>query len=338
MSTNYMGWKVPEDIIIVAKECRVWKDGKYETVGKYQGYVVEPGNTSMLQTAHGWAKWVERNGKFHPETGTYDEEIEHPGSEHHFKNEGFTLELLETAGGSSQGGKLSFWNCKVSKDGKEFIVGIASEYLLDILLHNDFKNGVCQSTLSFARCKGGVGMMNKSMPSYQQFLKDEEHRAAMKKGKTRKRIPGHLYSTLTDGDVHFTTFYSWYTPVYKEEFNYWRPRTLIGFKKMEKPDVLYWAPCYDSQLTKKSEYLEKYNIYFRTGVPARTDSGAVAEIDISDEAVLDKYLKKCFVTDVDNYTFDYHYKAVGLGLSGDSYELPQWIRDIIIKKGYKLID
>ena len=51
----------------------------------------------MLQTAHGWAKWVERNGKFHPETGTYDEEIEHPGSEHHFKNEGFTLELLETA-------------------------------------------------------------------------------------------------------------------------------------------------------------------------------------------------------------------------------------------------
>jgi hypothetical protein len=292
----------------------------------------------MLQNALGWAKWTEYTGKYDTTTRCYEQQIEHEGVQHRFKNEGFTLELLESADGSSQGGKLSFWNCKISKDGKSFIVGINSDYLLEILRYNDFVKGVCQSTMSFARCKGGVGMLNEAMPSYQQFLQDEEHRAAMKKGKTTKRIPGHLYSTLTDGNVHFTTFYSWYTPVYAETCNYWIPRTLLGFKKLNKPNVLYWAPSYDDKLTKKSEYLENYNIYFSKRTPARTDSGVVAEIDISDEEVLEKYLKKCFLMDAVNYTFNYHYDAIGLGLSGDSYELPDWVRDIIIKKGYKLID
>ena len=88
-------------------------------------------------------------------------------------------------------------------DGKSFIVGINSDYLLEILRYNDFVKGVCQSTMSFARCKGGVGMLNEAMPSYQQFLQDEEQRVAMSKGKTKKRIPGHLYKTLTDGHVFF---------------------------------------------------------------------------------------------------------------------------------------
>jgi hypothetical protein len=48
--------------------------------------------------------------------------------------------------------------------------------------------------------------MNKEMPSYQQFLKDEELRATMSKGKTKKRILGHLYSTLTGGNVFLGTF------------------------------------------------------------------------------------------------------------------------------------
>ena len=192
MATEYKGWKVPEKIIIVSKVHKIWDSslGRYSTDESYQGYVVDPGNKSQLETALNWAEWSERYGEYNKETHRYENEIEHVGGIHEFVNEGFTLTLLESADGSSQGGKLSFWNCKISKDGKDFIIGIASDYLLEILLHNDFKKGVCQSTLSFARCKGGVGMMNKSMPSYQQFLKDEELRASMKKCKTKKREPG----------------------------------------------------------------------------------------------------------------------------------------------------
>jgi hypothetical protein len=337
MSTAYMGWRVPEKIIIVAKECRFWDKvtRQYTTDNTYQGYVVEPGNKEMLENALGWAKWTEYKGEYNKDTRRYDEQIEHEGEIHEFVNEGFTLELLETAGGSSQGGKLSFWNCKVSKDGKEFIIGIASDYLLDILKYNDFIKGVCQATLSFARCKGGVGMMNKEMPSYQQFLQDEQHRAAMKKGKTKKREPGHLYSTLTGGDVYFGTFYRWYEPVYEETRGWYKK--LVGYKKLSEPVVRYWQPWYDEEFTKMSEYLER-SFYFSDSTPARTDSGVVAEIDMTNEEVVEWKLSKIFAADNDGYSPGAFWEYVGLSASNESYEMPDYVKQWLISKGCKVWD
>lgn len=337
MATEYKGWKVPEKIIIVSKVHKIWdyKLGRYSTDEDYQGYVVDPGNKTQLESALNWAKWTEYRGEYNKETRRYDVQIEHEGEVHEFENDGFTLTLLESADGSSQGGKLSFWNCKVSKDGKEFIVGIASDYLLEILLHNDFVKGVCQSTLSFARCKGGVGMMNKSMPSYQQFLKDEELRNSMKKGKTKKREPGHLYSTLTGGDVYFSTFYKWYEPVY-EQRGYLYGRELIGFKRLEKPEEAYWEPWYDDRHTKKSEYFER-SFYLSRSLPARTDSGAVVEIDITDEEVIAKYTEKVITSIVERgTTFSTFDNFIGLSTDKHSYELPELLRELIIKRGLKI--
>ena len=233
---------------------------------------------------------------------------------------------------------MSFWNCKISKDGKEFIIGIASDYLLEILLHNDFKKGVCQSTLSFARCKGGVGMMNKSMPSYQQFLKDEELRASMKKGKTKKREPGHLYSTLTGGNVYLGTFYKWYEPVY-EQHHFRYGRELKGFKRLDKPEVVYWEPWYDekySNYRKKSEYFER-SFYMTKSLPARNDGGQVVEIDITDEETITKHTDKIVNSiSTDGYSFSQWDNGIGLSTRKDSYELPNSIRELIIKKGLKL--
>ena len=337
MATEYKGWKVPEEIIIVAKECRIWdhKESRYITDNTYQGYVVDANNKDMLASAHSWAKWTEYVQPYDKETHTYKEVIEHTGVEHRFKNEGFTLELLETAKGSSQGGKLSFWNCKVSKDGKEFIIGIASDYLLDILKYNDFKCGVCQATLSFARCKGGVGMMNKEMPIYQEFLKDEELRASMSKGKTKKRIPGHLYSTLTGGDVYFGKFYQWYKPVYEESQRYYG-QTLRGFKRLTEPEVLYWSPLYDSRFTKMSEYAEK-GIYFSQSNPARTDSGQVAEIDITLEDVLDKLFERLFAEDNHN-PISWVTSYVGISTSNTEYTMPDMVRKCITDNKLFIVD
>ncbi len=336
MSTNnYKGWYVPEDVIIVAKEMRDWQNGEYIITGKYQGYVVDANNKDMLASAHHWAKWTEYVQPYDKETHTYKEVIEHEGVEHQFINEGFTLELLDSANSSSQGGKLSFWNCKISKDDKEFIIGIASDYLLEILLHNNFVNGVCQAPLSFARCKGGVGMMNKEMPSYQQFLKDEELRTTMSRGKTKKRVPGHLYSTLTGGDVYFSTFYCWYEPVYQPDRYYSYRANFVGFKKLETPTVHYWQPSYNKEFTKKSEYVSKY-LYLDDKIPARTDSGQVAEIDITDEEVLQLWAEKAYADDAN--TTAVTYTTVGLSTSKDSYTLPDSIRQWITSRGYQVWD
>ena len=335
MSTNdYKGWRIPDNVIIVAKEMRDWVNGQYVFNGKYQGYVVDANNKDMLASARDWAKWTEYVQPYNRETHTYADVIQHEGIEHQFINEGFSLQLLDSANGSSQGGKLSFWNCLISKDDKNFIIGINSDYLLEILLCNNFINGVCQETLSFARCRGGVGMTTKNMPIYQQFLADEAKRAAVKKGKTKKREPGHLYSTLTGGDVYFGTFYRWYEPVYKEGYYYYQ-RDLIGFRRLVEPVAQHWQPIYHKEFTKKSEYFNR-GVYWDNATPARTDSGFVAELDMSDEEVLEKHLDRLFNENTEARYIDSYWLSIGVGLSKDNYEMPEWLRKFITDKGYQV--
>jgi hypothetical protein len=330
MAADYKGWRVPEEIIIVAKECRIWdsKSCAYLTDGKYQGYVVDANNKDMLESAHNWAKWTEYGPRYKNDAGVWVHEyqIEHAGIEHHFKNEDFTLELLESADGSSQGGKLSFWNCKISKDGKEFIIGIASDFLLEILLHNDFIKGKCQATLSFARCKGGVGMTTKDMPIYQQFLADEEKRNKIKKCKTKKREIGHLYSTLTGGNVYFGKFYRWYEPVY-EDRGYYYDKKLVGFKRLAEPIIIYWEPWYDSNYTKMSQYAEK-SFYWSKSVAARVDDGQVVEIDMTLDEALDKCLTRYFKTPESPASWCTNY--VGISTSDKDYVMPDFIKEYLI--------
>lgn len=330
MATDYKGWRVPEEVIIVAKECRVWdtKSGTYFTDGKYQGYVVDANNKDMLASAHGWAKWTECTGAYNRDTHRYEKEIEHVGIEHRFKNEGFTLELLESADGSSQGGKLSFWNCKISKDGKEFIIGIASDFLLEILLHNDFVKGKCQTTLSFARCKGGVGMTTKDMSIYKQFLADEEKRNKVKKCKTKTREMGHLYSTLTGGNVYFGKFYRWYEPIYENPHRHYYGETLVGFKRLAEPVVLYWEPWYDSRYTKMSEYAKR-SLYWSQSTPARVDDGQVAELDITLDEALDRCLEGIFKTSENTVGWCANY--VGVSTNNVEYVMPEYIKEYLTK-------
>ena len=98
--SDYQGIKIYKRLIIVKNK-------------KGQGYIVEEGNKSSLETAERWASWGEYVGT----SFTYD-------------NGNFDFELLDAAGGSNQGGKLSFWNCKITApDNEEFIVGINSEII-----------------------------------------------------------------------------------------------------------------------------------------------------------------------------------------------------------------
>ena len=88
---EYSGINLPENIIIV--------ENKYG-----QGYAVSEG--SNLDNARYWAERSDWEPK-----------------EYKYKNGTFTLKVTNAAGHSSQGGKLSFWNCQIrTEDGKEFLI------------------------------------------------------------------------------------------------------------------------------------------------------------------------------------------------------------------------
>jgi hypothetical protein len=168
-------------------------------------------------------------------------------------------------------------------------------------------------------------MTTKDMPIYQQFLADEEKRNKVKKNKTKKREIGHLYSTLTGGDVYFGKFYKWYEPVY-EDRGYYYDKKLVGFKRLAVPVTIYWEPWYDNNYTKMSQYAEK-SFYWSKSVAARVDDGQVVEIDMTLDEALDKCLTRYFKTSESPASWCTNY--VGISTSDKEYVLPDFIKEYL---------
>ena len=241
----YQGIKIPKNIILVVKKDK-------------RAYVVDEGNTKMLESARVWARDY-----------NYYTKKEYPFEELTYENGTFRLELQDSAYGSSVGGKLSFWNCKlVASDGREFIIGINSELLLDILKSETFKKGVCQSVVYLGRVKGNqVGVFTKSMKSFQQAIEDEKSRNDIKTKTTVKYEVGDEVKTLTKTQVYLGTLYKMYNdshyysyyPAGVSLFN--EPIKVHVFGEIED-DKVYYRYFTDTYEKKPKRLLtgKKYNV------------------------------------------------------------------------------
>lgn len=123
------------------------------------------------------------------------------------ENKDFRLEIDMSAKNSSQGGKLAFWMCKISKtleDGTviEGDIGINQEELKDLLRESTFINGVCQESVAFYRINGNVGVCTMTGEKYQQALKDKAEDKKLKNAKkTTKWELGRVYKTKTMSSI-----------------------------------------------------------------------------------------------------------------------------------------
>lgn len=343
---EYQGWTLFDKVLIVAKPCGQWDfdQNKYVTNGIWQGYVVDPSNNKMKENAQRWAETCTTK---YDENGKYCGYDRTPGTEYLYDNDGFALELLESASGSSQGGKLSFWNCMITApDGLKFKIGIAADLLLELLMQSTFENGKCSLPLCFARCKGGVGMLNKNIESYQQALADMQKKKEVKTKKTSKHTIGHVYSSLTQTDIYAADLYSWYEPI-EEKYQPWNNGSVytrvIGYKRREKPVRLFWFPQADGYKTDGVCKLSKLAFGTYTmqakNLPARIDEGMHLEYDTTLEAKLDEYnaslLKPHYGRDKLVFYGEYE---IGLGLSPDTYTLPESLRKALKDNGYSVVD
>lgn len=211
---DYKGYKLIDTIMLVCRDEAEHDDSHgVNRSGCYQAYLVDPANKKQLESARYWAKWTEYGPSFkNTETGKWEREyeIKHDPVEFTFDNNGFELKLKDCAGGSSQGGKLSFWNCLVTKDHKTFMIGINSDMLLDLLKNATFVNGKCQSPLIFITQKGKVGMTVESSETYKQCIQDKELLSTLKSNQTSKFSFGDKVSTATINDVYLGTITKYY--------------------------------------------------------------------------------------------------------------------------------
>ncbi len=118
-------------------------------------------------------------------------------------NPTFTLKLLRSASGSSQGGKLSFWRCELIKDDIDVVVGINQDILLELLQQTNFNHGVCQSPVVFIREDAQTGVVAIDSDAYKSAVEAMQYKESVaKQKKTTKWERGHKYTTLTLADVY----------------------------------------------------------------------------------------------------------------------------------------
>lgn len=181
----YVSWRLFDEVIIVVNSFG-------------QGYVVDPDNKKQLETA---MRWAEKSSDKAPEVIRT-------------ANKDFELSLYDCAGHSSCGGKLSFWNCKIEKDGKSYIIGINTDSLLSLMKHSTFVNGKCQSKLFFAKQAGNTCLIHTGMQEYGEAVKSIQLKKDLSTKKTKNWQVGKNYVTATCNDLYLGEIY---VPIFTRE-------------------------------------------------------------------------------------------------------------------------
>jgi hypothetical protein len=363
---NYQGYKLLDKIMLICRDKAEHEDSHGRNGGSfcYQAYLVDPSNKKQLESARYWANWTEYGPSFrNEETGKWEREyeIDHTPVEFTFDNNGFTLELLDCAGGSSQGGKLSFWNCLVAKDGNNFKIGINSDMLLDLLKNATFIDGKCQSPLIFITQYGKVGMTTENSETYKQCVKDRELKATLKSSQTSKFTFGDKISTATLNEVYLGTITKYYefdpgveNATYHHSYFDIRRCTLT---KLKKPVTYH---LFDSLYKDKtlSELLQNYDGSFysypdiKKTCPKRTITGKIT-MDCTEAEFKQSVMKKVYDFETHSRYMDesYSYKGCNaqrklyyflskqtFGFGFEPFELDEELMTLIKAVGIKYIE
>lgn len=243
MGMEYNGWKLLDNILIVIS---AEENIKYNCK---QGYIVDPKSKKQLESALAWGRSVryDRDEAGNPITNYTEADVIETD------NKDFTLQLLDSSGYSSQGGRLSFWNCLITKGNIKCVVGINSELLLELMMQSTFTNGLCNKKVCFARKWGSVGVLHTEMTQYSDALADEKLKKNMKKGKTSKWKVGHTYDTVTKSDVYLGQIYS---PLKIEYGSFW-----LDMSRLSEAERNVLKEKYsDSDIARKSIDKLKINI------------------------------------------------------------------------------
>lgn len=202
---NLENMNIPSKILIVSKVINYKEDAP-------QAYIVDPDNKKQIESARSW-------GTDYKYTGLYNQKDVFEPIEYYVDNEGFKLTIVDCAGTSSQGGKLSFWNCLIEKEPNiRVIVGIDQVNLLSLIRQSTIVNGTIKESLSLAKLSSTAGAVHKDMV---EWSKSKQNKIIDKKGqkKTSKWEIGRNYTSLTKNTLYIGDLYNWVEQrtTYKEE-------------------------------------------------------------------------------------------------------------------------
>lgn len=350
-------YKLLDNIMLVCRD-----EEHHKSSDAMQAYLVDPSNKKQLKSARTWATWTEYGPSIKTESGRWEREWEkqHEPIEYTFGNQHFKLELLDCAGGSSQGGKLSFWNCIVSKDDHKFKIGINSDMLLELLKNATFVKGVCQDDLLFVTDNGKVGMCAEGSEVHRSAIRDMELKADSKKNAVSKFSFGDIITTPTLKEVYLGTITRYYHFDPGSNDNYYNNRGIYyqgcTITKLSKPITYHVFDTVYGDKTSISDFLNDYGTSrwysfpdFKKTCPKRVIDGKLA-LDYSEEqfkselvnkiydyAAFETYCKTSYIRPEDRVLYYFLGKET-FGLGVEPFEIPKDILYKLQAAGVKYVD
>ena len=349
-------YKLIDNIMLVCRD-----EEHRKSSDALQAYLVDPANKSQLKSARTWATWTEYGPQHKTESGRWEHEWikKHEPLEFTFGNQHFHLELLDCAGGSSQGGKLSFWNCIVSKDDQKFKIGINSDMLLELLKNATFVKGVCQDDLFFVTDNGKVGMCAEGSEVHRAAIKDMEIKAEAKKNAVSKFSFGDIITTPTLKEVYLGTITRYYQfdpgrndTSYYNRINYYD----CTITKLAKPITYHVFDSIYGEKTKITDFLNEYGTSrwysypdFKKTCPKRVIDGKLT-LDCSEEYFKSELVKKIYDYDAfEKYCMTSYIKPEDrvlyyflgketFGLGAEPFEIPADILYKLQAAGVQYVD
>lgn len=331
---EYKGWKIPDKLYIYAQK----QKRRYDYP---QAMIASSTKANAIDTAKRWA------------SGKYSGYTNNDYVEYIIENKDLELEILDSADGSSQGGKLSFWNCIISKDNMKVVVGIGSDLLLELIRNSSFINGKCQDKLIMARIGQHWGALHEKMPQYQEAITDiKTSKDFDKSRKTSSWEKGYEYYSKTRNEVYLYDLYVWRTCYRKDTWSYNPKYIITEFSKPKKIKVTEWSSWIKNRdITNLSQVMEKgggkysseyYKEYLK--LPPRIKGNKILNIDLNEQDI-DRLLEKNREK-VENEYFNsqknwFSYMINSYGVSANPDNKPEFSKDIleeIKKKGVEIIN
>ena len=291
---------INEKVTFVISNCRCVK-------GYRQAYLVGD-NKSSLDTAKRWA------------SGRRSKIIEDNYEVYETINKEFTFKIFEESKESSQGGKLSFWNCIVEKEDKVFMLGIQAHSLCELIKATTCINGEVQGSVSFYRNSNGVLVaLTDSITFHDKTAK-----------KTSKWEVGKIYSNKsTDsiclGKINVPFDYDYDTKTFNIDFNrqklaYHELHSLIRDIEKEDYDERFSYRLYDTCDKYPSRYcIDDYGTEIVDKV--HTYMNKRVDVDI-------KYIEETITAESRYYSNSYIYDMTNILLNFDASKADKMINVI----------
>lgn len=219
-------------------------------------------------------------------------------------NKDFTFSLANAPERSySQGGKLSFCNCIVEKEGiPSFAVGINTEYLFANMFDTTVVKGVFQDKVIFAKQNNNTGAIVMGSKIYNEVMADAIAREKVATGtKTKKWIRGSVYCSPTLADLYLGEFTS------QIESHIEDSRTSLIFKQNPKKKHVFMS--YNASDSLSLNVGRIFNAYhYDQKLPARVWTEALIPNDEHYIKNLEKLYETGIEEDVssDNYVCTYY--------------------------------